>query len=110
MYSLCFYVPESHVEAVKNAVFEAGAGRIGDYRSCAWEVRGTGQFLPMPGSEPFVGETGRVERVDEFRVEMICEDESIGGVIRALRDAHPYEEPAYHYWQVNTGLPDVAPT
>ena len=53
MYSLCFYVPESHVEEVKQALFDAGAGRIGDYGSCAWQVLGTGQFQPMEGSEPF---------------------------------------------------------
>ena len=109
MYSLCFYVPESHLETVKSAVFDAGAGRIGDYRCCAWEVRGQGQFRPMPGSTPFVGETDRLERVDEYRVEMVCADESITDAIRALREAHPYEEPAFHYWRVNTELPGDSP-
>ncbi len=105
LYSLCFYVPESHVEEVKQAVFEAGAGRIGDYRCCAWQVRGAGQFRPVEGSTPFVGEQDRLERVDEFRVEMVCEDESIEKVIRKLRDVHPYEEPAFHYWRVNETMP-----
>jgi hypothetical protein len=104
LYSLCFYVPESHVEEVKQAVFDAGAGRIGDYGCCAWQVRGMGQFQPMPGSQPFLGQPGRLERVDEFRVEMICSDDSMESVICALRDAHPYEEPAFHYWQVNETL------
>lgn len=101
MYLLCFYVPESHVEEVKQAVFDAGAGRIGDYSCCAWQVRGTGQFQPMQGSRPFLGQTGRLEQVDEFRVEMVCRDAVIDAVIHALRDAHPYEEPAFHYWPVN---------
>lgn len=100
MYSLVFYVPETHVEEVKQAVFDAGAGRIGNYRRCAWQVRGTGQFEPMAGSQPFLGETERLERVEEFRVEMVCDDESIEAVIRALRKAHPYEEPAFHHWRV----------
>ncbi len=104
MYSLVFYVPESHTEQVKQAVFAAGAGRIGDYRCCAWQVRGTGQFEPMEGAQPFIGESQRLEHVDEFRVEMVCDDASIESVIRALRDAHPYEEPAFHYWPINEPL------
>ncbi len=104
MYSLCFYVPESNVEAVKQALFDAGAGRIGDYQHCAWQVRGTGQFQPMEGSRPILGQQDVLEHVDEFRVEMICDDQSIESVIRALRDAHPYEEPAFHYWRVNETL------
>jgi hypothetical protein len=108
MYSLCFYVPESHAEAVKEAVFDAGAGRIGSYRRCAWQAPGTGQFEPMTDATPFVGERGSLERVDEFRIEMVCAVDSIAAVIRALRDAHPYEEPAFHYWRVNEDLSDVA--
>jgi hypothetical protein len=55
----------------------------------------------MAGSRPFLGQTDRLERVDELRVEMVCDDGSIESVIRALREAHPYEEPAFHYWRVN---------
>ncbi len=105
MYSLVFYVPESHVEEVKRAVFEAGAGRIGNYRSCAWQVRGTGQFEPREGAQPFLGRRDTLERVDEFRVEMVCDDDSIELVIAALRSTHPYEEPAFHYWRVNEAPP-----
>ncbi len=104
LYSLVFYVPESHVEEVKQAVFDAGAGRIGNYDCCAWQVLGTGQFQPVEGSRPFLGARDRLERVDEFRVEMVCDDESIGSVVRALREAHPYEEPAFHFWRVNEML------
>lgn len=104
MYSLVVYVPDTHVEEVKRAMFGAGAGRIGDYQHCAWQVLGTGQFKPQEGSQPFIGEQDRLERVAEFRVEMVCDDESISEVIRALRQAHPYEEPAFHYWRVNEPL------
>lgn len=105
MYSLVFYVPESHVEPVKGAMFEAGAGRIGNYRCCAWQVLGTGQFEPGDDAQPFVGQRDTLERVDEFRVEMVCDDDSIASVIAALRRAHPYEEPAFHYWRVNEAPP-----
>ncbi len=98
MYKLCFFVPKSHLDSVKNAIFEAGAGRIGDYEHCSWQTRGVGQFRPMPGSQPFIGESGALETVEEFRVEMVCADDSIRMAVAALRKAHPYEEPAFDCW------------
>ncbi len=108
MYQLCFYVPESHVDSVKEAVFGAGAGRIGDYECCSWQVLGEGQFRPIEGSQPFLGRVGRLEIVAEFRVEMVCDDERIGAAVGALLAAHPYEEPAFHYWQVRSDRPPHA--
>ena len=105
MYKLCFYVPESHLEAVKQAMFVAGAGRIGDYDSCCWQVEGTGQFRPLSGSEPFLGQQGVVERVAEYRVEMVCEDNCIDAVVAALREARPYEEPAWDVVLLVTEFP-----
>lgn len=98
MYKLCFYVPESHLEAVKQAVFDAGAGRMGDYEHCCWQVLGQGQFRPGSGANPFIVEAGRLEQVAEYRVEMVCEDEAIQQAVAALRQAHPYEEPAFDVW------------
>lgn len=95
MFKLCCYIPESHVEAVKTALFEAGAGRIGNYEHCAWQVLGKGQFRPLAGSKPFIGVQDSLETVAEYRVEMVCADEVIADVIDALRQAHPYEEPAF---------------
>ncbi len=95
MYKICFYVPENAVEIVKNALFSAGAGRIGNYDSCCWQVLGTGQFRPLENSKPAIGQTGKVEAVSEYRVEMVCEDKLIKSVVEALRESHPYEEPAY---------------
>lgn len=95
MYKLTFYVPESHLEGVKAALFAAGAGRIGDYDACCWQVRGQGQFRPLAGSQPFLGQQGVVEVVEEFRVEMVCEDPLIAAAVAALKQAHPYETPAY---------------
>lgn len=95
MFKLCFYVPESHLESVKTALFEAGAGRIGHYENCAWQVLGQGQFRPLVGSDPFIGKTGVLEQVPEYRVEMVCESALIELVVAELKQAHPYEEPAY---------------
>ena len=93
MLKLCFYVPESHLEPVKRALFAAGAGRVGDYGECCWQVSGQGQFRPLPGSEPFIGAAGELETVAEYRVEMLCLPELADAVIEALCASHPYEEP-----------------
>ncbi len=98
-FKLEFYVPETHLEEVKTALFEAGAGRIGDYDCCCWETCGQGQFRPLDGSNPFIGEPGRIETVIEYKVEMVCAVELIENVIKVLRATHPYEEPAYSYWK-----------
>lgn len=95
MHKICFYVPETHLEPVKAALFAAGAGRIGLYDSCAWQVKGEGQFRPQAGANPFLGQVGEVEVVAEYKVELVCADDCIGAAIAALRTAHPYEEPAY---------------
>lgn len=100
VYKLCFYVPEEHAEAVKQAVFEAGAGRIGDYDCCSFQVAGQGQFRPLEGSDPYIGGQGEVETVPEFRVETICTKDRLRSVISALRQAHPYEEPAIDLWKL----------
>lgn len=100
MYKLVFFVPESHLESVKSAVFAAGAGRIGNYDCCAWQIPGQGQFRPLPGSQPFIGDRHQLTRVDEYRVEMICADDHIVQAVAALRNTHPYEEPAYDVWRL----------
>lgn len=90
-----FYVPETHLESVKNAMFSAGAGRVGDYDCCAWQTLGQGQFRPLLGSTPFLGEAGSVEQVAEYKVEMVMESGKVDAVVAAMKDAHPYEEVAY---------------
>lgn len=100
MYKLAFFVPESHKEAVKQAIFAVGAGRIGNYDCCSWEVEGTGQFRALQGANPFIGTVNQTETVREFRVEMVCEDHLIATAIQALKAAHPYEEPAYDVWKL----------
>lgn len=102
MYKLAFFVPADHKEAVKQAIFATGAGRIGNYDCCSWEVLGTGQFRALQGSNPFIGQQGRLETVQEYRVELVCEDHLITAAVAALRAAHPYEEPAFDVWKLET--------
>ncbi|MEE6138949.1 Nif3-like dinuclear metal center hexameric protein [Mycobacterium sp. 050128] len=89
------YVPRANAEAVQAAVFEAGAGHIGDYSHCSWSVSGIGQFLPHDGATPAVGSVGTLERVDEDRFEVIAPARARAAVLAAMRAAHPYEEPAF---------------
>lgn len=95
MLKLTVYIPETHLDIVKDALFAAGAGRCGNYDCCAWQAPGTGQFRPLAGAAPFTGSTGLVEHVPEYRVEMVCEEARIRHVLAALRAYHPYEEPAF---------------
>ncbi|GMG86856.1 Nif3-like dinuclear metal center hexameric protein [Biformimicrobium ophioploci] len=102
MLALCVYIPATHLTEVKQALFEAGAGRIGDYDSCCWEVVGRGQFRPRNGATPFIGKVGDIEAVDEYRVEMVLDDQYKDAVVAALRASHPYEEPAFHIWRLES--------
>lgn len=95
MYKLSVYVPESHLEPVKAALFAAGAGRIGDYDSCCWQVLGQGQFRPLVGSNPYIGESDTLERLPEYRLELVLARDCAVAVVAALRKAHPYEQPAF---------------
>ena len=104
MYKLCFFVPKSHLALVKDALFEQGAGQLGDYERCAWQVLGQGQFRPLFGSKPFLGEVGDNHGVDEYRVEMVVTTERIKAVLESLLSVHPYQQPAYEYWQINPSL------
>ncbi|MCL2294944.1 MAG: NGG1p interacting factor NIF3 [Spirochaetes bacterium] len=97
MLVLVFYVPETHLEKVKEALFNAGAGRIGKYSKCCWQVKGEGQFMPLEGSNPHLGVKGDVTKVSEYRVELVCREEDAEKVKRALLASHPYETPAYHF-------------
>ena len=89
------YVPAENADAVREAIFAAGGGHIGDYSHCSWSVAGTGQFLPHDGASPVIGSVGTVERVPEERVEVIAPARLRGHVLAAMRAAHPYEEPAF---------------
>lgn len=88
-------VPADHVDKVAQAMFEAGAGTIGDYDSCAFHINGRGQFRPLSGANPFIGAEGQVEYVEEVRLEMVAPRSMRAAIVKALVAAHPYEEPAF---------------
>ena len=97
---LVVFVPAAALEAVRDALFGAGAGRIGNYERCSWYTEGTGTFFGGDGSEPAVGEAHREERVPELRLETVYPAELHADVIAALRGAHPYEEPAFDVYEL----------
>jgi hypothetical protein len=92
---LVVFVPREALDGLRDALFAAGAGRIGDYERCSWYTQGTGTFLAGEGTSPALGERGREERVAELRLETVFPEERQEDVIAALRTAHPYEEPAF---------------
>ena len=94
-YKLVWFVPEEALDASREAVFAAGAGRIGDYERCSWYTPGTGTFLGGEATDPTLGERGREERVPELRVETVVPGDRVEAVVAALLEAHPYEEVAY---------------
>jgi hypothetical protein len=96
MFQINVYIPVEYKDQVKEAMFIAGAGKIGNYDCCSFEYEGMGQFRPLKGSKPFLGETLQIEEVKEIKVEMVCTDEVIEAVIQAMKASHPYETPAYH--------------
>jgi len=102
MYKLSFYVPESHLEPLKSALFAKGAGHYKAYDQCCWQVRGEGQFRPLAGSRPYSGQTGRLENVAEYKVEMVCRAAVIKEVVLTLLNIHPYQEPAYEIYKILT--------
>ena len=96
MFKITFYVPLKDKELVKNAMFKAGAGKMGNYDSCAFETEGIGQYRPLAGSNPHLGKLNQIEKVSEVRVEMICHtEEIIKNTISAMKESHPYETVAY---------------
>jgi hypothetical protein len=92
---LVVFVPREALDDVREALFAAGAGRIGDYERCSWYTEGTGTFLGGEGTDPDVGKPGREERVAELRLETVYPEDREAEVVAALRKAHPYEEPAF---------------
>ena len=102
MLKLVWFVPADALDATRDAVFAAGAGVIGDYERCSWLTAGTGTFLAREGADPAVGSVGEEEHVPEYRVETVVPDENVDAVVAALRQAHPYEEPAFDLYPLRS--------
>lgn len=98
------FVPAEHVDAVANAIFDAGGGRIGDYTHCSYRIAGEGTFFGTESTNPVVGRRGRVERVAEMRLEVIFPHARLKDVISAVRRTHPYEEPAFDVYRLESVL------
>jgi len=94
-YKLVWFVPDDALERTRDAVFRAGAGRIGDYERCSWSTAGEGTFRGGAATSPTIGEAGRDEHVQELRVETVVPAARARDVVDALRAAHPYEEVAF---------------
>ncbi|GIW75476.1 MAG: GTP cyclohydrolase 1 type 2 [Phycisphaerae bacterium] len=97
---LVTFVPSEHVETVARALFQAGAGWIGNYSSCSFRTPGTGTFYGHQGSNPSVGQVGRLETVDEIRLETVVPIDRLATITASLRASHPYEEPAFDIVQL----------
>ena len=100
MYKLIYFVPTSHKEQTKEALFAIGAGKFENYEACSFETLGRGQFRPIDNANPFLGKVGKLEVVEEYKVEMICEDKLIKKAVEVLKKSHPYEEVAYEVYRL----------
>jgi hypothetical protein len=93
-YKIVVYVPEAQADELRKAIGDAGAGIIGTYSHCTFSIKGTSRFIPGEGSNPTVGEIGKMEESVEDRIETVCEEDKLKAVLKAIKDVHPYEEPA----------------
>lgn len=99
-YKLVVTVPSTHAQAVRMAIGEAGAGKLGNYSFCSFTTKGVGRFRPEDGANPAIGTIGTMEELDEEKIECQCDEAVIDDVIAALRKVHPYEEIAYDVWKL----------
>lgn len=93
-YKIVVYVPADHADKLREAIGSAGAGKIGNYSHCTFTIKGTGRFKPEEGANPTIGSVGKLEEVSEDRIETVCSGDKLQDVLKAIREVHPYEEPA----------------
>jgi hypothetical protein len=99
-YKIVVYVPESDADKLREAIGNAGAGKIGNYSHCTFTIKGTGRFKPLEGANPTIGEVGKLEEVAEERIETVCEGDQLADILKAIKEAHPYEEPATDVYSI----------
>ena len=99
-FHLVTYVPLSHADAVRRALAESGAGKIGKYDHCSFSSSGTGRFRPLAGADPYKGKVGDSAEIPEERIEVVVEEADLPQVLKAAKEAHPYETPAIHLWKM----------
>lgn len=97
-HKIVVFVPVSHADAVREAIGRAGGGQLGKYSYCSFSVRGIGRFRPEEGAQPAIGQVGKLEAVEEERIEITCDSSLVQAVVAAIVSVHPYEEPALDVW------------
>lgn len=100
MLLLYYYVPEKHLNEVNSKLFELGLGKYHNYDCCCWVSQGRGQFRPLEGSNPYIGQKDQIEYVDEYKVELICPSELKQQATNILLQVHPYETPAFGFLEI----------
>ena len=101
-YKVVTYVPIKSADAVREAIANAGGGKSGKYSHASFSSRGIGRFKPLSGAHPAIGTVGKLEEVEEEKIEVTCDGENLDGILGAIRRAHPYEEPAIEAWEIKT--------
>lgn len=99
-YKVVVTVPTENADAVREAIGTAGGGHLGNYSYCSFSTTGVGRFRPEAGARPHIGTVGKLETVDEERIEVTCEPEVVDAVIAAIKQAHPYEEVALDVYRL----------
>jgi len=94
LFKIVVYVPVSHAETMRATLAKAGAGHIGNYDYCSFSVKGIGRFRGLEGTHPFIGTPGKIEAVEEERIETVCRKKDLKKILSAVKKVHPYEEPA----------------
>src|SRR3989338_5191650 len=99
-YKIVVFVPVTNADTLREAMGNAGAGVIGNYSHCTFTSTGIGRFRPVEGAHPTIGEVGKFESVEEERIETVCSEEKLQGVLEAIKRSHPYEEPATDVYEI----------
>ncbi len=100
LYKIVVYAPRTHTQSLSDAIFRTGAGEIGNYSKCSFTMSGEGSFLPKEGADPYIGKNGELEILAEDRIEVLAKDTELTAVVKAIKENHPYEEPAYDIIEV----------
>jgi hypothetical protein len=100
MFKVVVTVPENEADKLREAIGNAGGGKVGNYIHCSFSVKGIGRFLPVDGANPTIGKVGELQEVAEERIEITCDNESLEAVIAAIRKTHSYEEPAIDVYEL----------
>ena len=102
VFKFTVYVPVKHADKVSQAIFKGGAGKIGKYTETSFNISGKGTFKPMEGTNPFIGKIGERKEVREIKIETVVTERDLDSVVQAMKDNHPYEEPAYDIFELKT--------